>query len=134
MSSLVSDGKRFSEWRRFFGVSDGGGVFVPAAMAGDETEMNVMLCAFGDGQSTVVHLNHHFVPSDWLKRESPNTLNWSRWLKTVHKLLWLRPVRHSQRLAWIRITDWPQHDHAVDNLDAELVAHGKAQLFQDVWG
>ncbi|MDP9712089.1 UNVERIFIED_ORG: hypothetical protein J2X80_004190 [Pseudomonas fluorescens] len=63
------DGKRFPEWRRSFGVSDSGVVFVPAAMAGDETEMNVMLCASGDGQSTAVHLDHHFVPSDWLKRE-----------------------------------------------------------------
>lgn len=68
------DGKRFPEWRRSFGVSDGGMVFVPAAMAGDETEMNVMLCASGDGQSTAVHLDHHFVPSDWLKREFPKHL------------------------------------------------------------
>ncbi|MEE4148159.1 hypothetical protein [Pseudomonas viridiflava] len=65
------DGKRFPEWRRSFGVSDGGMVFVPAAMAGDETEMNVMLCASGDGQNTAVHLDQHFVPSDWLKREFP---------------------------------------------------------------
>ncbi|KPW65687.1 Uncharacterized protein ALO82_02266 [Pseudomonas syringae pv. broussonetiae] len=65
------DGKRFPEWRRSFGVSDVGVVFVPAAMSGEETEMNVMLCACGDGQSTAVHLDHHFVPSDWLKREFP---------------------------------------------------------------
>ncbi|MEB5934969.1 hypothetical protein MXL15_22505 [Pseudomonas mosselii] len=65
------DGKRFPEWRRSFGVSDGGVVFVPAAMAGNETEMNVMLCASGDGESTAVHLDHHFVPSDWLKHEFP---------------------------------------------------------------
>lgn len=68
------DGKRFLEWRRSFGVSDSGVVFVPAAMAGDETEMNVMLCASDDGQSTAVHLDHHFVPSDWLKREFPKHL------------------------------------------------------------
>lgn len=65
------DGKRYPEWRRSFGVSDMGVVFVPAAMAGDETEMNVMLCACGDGQSTAVHLDHHFVPSGWLKTEFP---------------------------------------------------------------
>lgn len=65
------DGKRFPEWRRSFGVSYGGEVFVPAAMAGEETEMNVMLCASGDGQSAAVYLDHHFVPSDWLKREFP---------------------------------------------------------------
>ena len=65
------DGKRFPEWRRSFGVSDNGTVFVPAAMAGDETEMNVMLCACSDGQGTAVYLNHHFVPSVWLKNESP---------------------------------------------------------------
>ncbi|MDD2135550.1 hypothetical protein [Pseudomonas kurunegalensis] len=46
-------------------------MFVTAAMAGDETELNVMLCASGDGQSTAVHLDHHFVPSNWLKREFP---------------------------------------------------------------
>ncbi|GFM80703.1 hypothetical protein PSCICN_13950 [Pseudomonas cichorii] len=65
------DGKRFPEWRRSFGVGANGVVFVPAAMAGDDTEMNVTLCASGDGHSTAVHLDHHFVPSDWLKREFP---------------------------------------------------------------
>lgn len=40
-------------------------------MAGDETEMNVMLCASSEGQSTAVHLDHHYVPSSWLKREFP---------------------------------------------------------------
>lgn len=63
------EGKRFPEWRRSFGVGDTGMVFVPAAMAADETEANVMLCASGDGQSTAIHLDHHFVPSHWLKRE-----------------------------------------------------------------
>ncbi|MDZ3994591.1 hypothetical protein PspTeo4_35200 [Pseudomonas sp. Teo4] len=33
-----------------------------------------MLCACDDGQSTAVHLDHHFVPSDWLKREFPKHL------------------------------------------------------------
>ncbi|MBX8547381.1 hypothetical protein K5D53_22395 [Pseudomonas cichorii] len=65
------DGKRFPEWRRSFGVDEAGIVFVPAAMAGDETEMNVMLCASSEGQSTAVHLDHHYVPSGWLKREFP---------------------------------------------------------------
>ncbi|MFZ4966871.1 MULTISPECIES: hypothetical protein [Pseudomonas] len=46
-------------------------VFVPAAMADDDTEMNVMLCASDDGHGAAVHLDHHFVPSDWLKREFP---------------------------------------------------------------
>ncbi|WP_419737270.1 hypothetical protein [Pseudomonas sp. COR18] len=65
------DGRRFPEWRRSFGLGYDGTVFVPAAMAGDETELNVMFCACGDGQSTAAHLDHHFVPSDWLKREFP---------------------------------------------------------------
>ncbi|NWE28583.1 hypothetical protein [Pseudomonas gingeri] len=65
------DGKRFPEWRRSFGVDEAGIVFVPAAMAGDETEMNVMLCASSEGQSTAVHLDHYYVPSGWLKREFP---------------------------------------------------------------
>ncbi|MBV6013975.1 hypothetical protein KUT70_18855 [Pseudomonas aeruginosa] len=66
-----SEHKRFPEWRRSFGISDNGVVFVPAAMAGDDSELNVMLCAAGEGQSTLVHLDHHFVPSSWLKREFP---------------------------------------------------------------
>ncbi|MDU8428602.1 hypothetical protein RYA99_09430 [Pseudomonas syringae pv. actinidifoliorum] len=65
------DGKRFPEWRRSFGVGDNGTVFVPSAMAGSETEVNVMLCALADRQRTATHLNHHFVPSDWLKNEFP---------------------------------------------------------------
>jgi len=63
--------KRYPEWRRSFGVSDEGEVFVPAAMAGDSPEDEVMLCAAGDGQSTALHLDHYFVPSAWLKREFP---------------------------------------------------------------
>jgi hypothetical protein len=61
--------KRFPEWRRSFGLSDERVVFVPAAIAGDDTEMHVMLYASADGQITAVHLDHHFVPSGWLKRE-----------------------------------------------------------------
>ncbi|WP_446027591.1 hypothetical protein [Lelliottia amnigena] len=61
--------RRIPEWRRSFGVSDANTVFVPAAMAGNDTELNVMLCAAGEGQSTAVYLDHHFVPSHWLKRE-----------------------------------------------------------------
>lgn len=63
--------KRYPEWQRSCGVSEDGTVFVPAAMAGDESEMNVMLCAANEGQLTVLHLNHHFVPSGWLKTEFP---------------------------------------------------------------
>ncbi|RTT13490.1 hypothetical protein DY954_07590 [Pseudomonas aeruginosa] len=63
--------KRFPEWRRSFGIDDQGEVYVPAAMAGDENELNVMLCAADDRQITAVHLEHHFVPSEWLKREFP---------------------------------------------------------------
>ncbi|RON06241.1 hypothetical protein [Pseudomonas brassicacearum] len=63
--------KRYPEWRRSFGITDEGVVFVPAAMAGDSPELHVMLCAANEGQATAVHLNHHFVPSNWLKRELP---------------------------------------------------------------
>lgn len=63
--------KCFPEWRRSFGISDEGDVFMPAAMAGDDTEMHVMLCAAAEGQVTAVHLDHHFVPIGWLKREFP---------------------------------------------------------------
>lgn len=40
-------------------------------MASDTTEMNFVLCESGDGQSTVVHLDHHLVPSGYLQREFP---------------------------------------------------------------
>jgi hypothetical protein len=63
--------KRYPEWRRSFGVSDEGKVFIPAAMAGTDSELHVMLGAAGDGQPTVAHLDHYFVPSGWLKREFP---------------------------------------------------------------
>lgn len=66
--------KRIPEWRRSCGISDKGTVFVPAAMAGDETEFNVMLCAQDDQQHVAVHLNHYFVPSTWLKQEFPKHL------------------------------------------------------------
>lgn len=63
--------KRFPEWRRSLGVGDKGTVFVPTAMAGDETEFNVMLCALAEQQGVAVHLDHYFVPSTWLKQEFP---------------------------------------------------------------
>lgn len=66
-----SEQKRFPEWRRSFGISAKGTVFVPAAMAGDDEELHVMLCASADGQGSAVYLDHHFVPSAWLKREFP---------------------------------------------------------------
>lgn len=31
--------KRYPEWRRSFGITDEGAVFVPAAMAGDSSEL-----------------------------------------------------------------------------------------------
>ncbi len=82
------DGQRFPEWRRSFGVSEGGVVFVPAAMAGDETEMNVVLCASGDGQSTAVYLDHHFVPSDWLKSEFPKHLELIEMIEAHAQTAW----------------------------------------------
>lgn len=67
-------GKRIPEWRRSFGVDDAGIVYVPAAMAGVETELNVLLCASNDGQPNAVHLDHHYVPTTWLKQEFPKHL------------------------------------------------------------
>lgn len=69
-----SIGKRIPEWRRSFGVDDDGTVYVPAAMAGVETELNVLLCAQDAGQRSAVHLDHHFVPTTWLKQEYPKHL------------------------------------------------------------
>ncbi|MGE8407307.1 MULTISPECIES: hypothetical protein [Pseudomonas] len=66
--------KRIPEWRRSCGFSDKGTIFVPAAMAGDETEFNVMLCAQGDRQPLAIHLDHYFVCSTWLKQEFPKHL------------------------------------------------------------
>lgn len=63
--------KRVPEWRRSYGIDDGGKVFVPAAMSGDDNELIVQLCAANDGQATALHLDHHYVPSKWLKQEFP---------------------------------------------------------------
>lgn len=56
------------EWRRSFGITDEGVVFVPAAMVGDSPEHRAMLCAADDGQAIAVHLDQYFVPSGWLNR------------------------------------------------------------------
>ena len=37
--------KRYPEWRRSFGTTEEGVVFVQASMAGDCSELHVMLCA-----------------------------------------------------------------------------------------
>lgn len=51
--------------------------------------MTIEPSRLGDGelhlglfQSTAVHLNHHFVPSDWLKREFPKHLELIEMIET----------------------------------------------------
>lgn len=63
--------KRYPEWRRSFGVTQEGVIFVPAAMAGDTAEHLVVVIAITDNQRVAEYLNHSFVPSGWLKRDFP---------------------------------------------------------------
>lgn len=57
------------KWQRVIGLSSGGTVYVPAAIAGNEQA--VFLCALNDGILGKRHLNHDYVPADWLAREYP---------------------------------------------------------------
>ena len=59
------------EWRRIFGINKDGEVFVPAAMAGSDMEDMVALCAAGNIQPIIFHLDHYYVPGIWLKTAFP---------------------------------------------------------------
>jgi len=63
--------QKIPEWFRSAGITENGKIFVPAAIAGDESE--VALCLLYDGTESYTHLNHIYVPADWMVREFPNT-------------------------------------------------------------
>ncbi len=66
-----STNKKIPRWQRTTGLSSDGVVFVPAALAGNERE--AFLCAGYDGTPVATHLDHFYVPADWLAAEFPKT-------------------------------------------------------------
>jgi len=60
-----------AKWARRAAVSSDGIIYIPGAIAGGE--MNVFLCASYDGTSAVLDGDHVYYPSDWLKREFPES-------------------------------------------------------------
>jgi hypothetical protein len=65
------EGQKVPEWIRSAGIREDGQVFVPAAVAGNESE--VALCLLYDGTESFTYLNHTFVPAMWMAREFPAT-------------------------------------------------------------
>lgn len=64
-------GHKLPKWKRTFGVSDSGTVFLPAAIAGNEQA--VLLCAGYDGVEAATESNHLYVSTTWMAREYPAT-------------------------------------------------------------
>jgi len=66
------EGKKIPKWMRTFGVSENGGeVFVPAAIAGNEQK--IFLCVAYDGTPSAQNHKHLYVPASWLSKEFPDT-------------------------------------------------------------
>lgn len=66
-----SEGERIPVWKRRLDVSEESGeVFVPAAMAGELTDL---LCSMYDVTTDVNNHHHAYAPVIWLAREFPNT-------------------------------------------------------------
>ncbi len=63
--------KGLPKWQRSTGLSSDGVVYVPAALAGNETA--IFYCALNDCIPVENYLNHRYVPADWLAREYPKT-------------------------------------------------------------
>lgn len=59
------------EWARTALHAPRDTVFVPAAI-GRGGELSVILCALQDGQPTVRHLGHAYVPAGWLRQQYPS--------------------------------------------------------------
>jgi hypothetical protein len=65
-----SDSK-IPKWKRTLAVShDGTTIYMPAAVAGNETKIG--MCASYDGVSAAVIHKHLFLPTSWLTREYPD--------------------------------------------------------------
>lgn len=60
-------------WRRTFGITDGGDVFMPAAVAGSEQE--VLWRAAYDGIRVGEYLKHAYVPVEWMRRTYPSIID-----------------------------------------------------------
>lgn len=62
----------FPEWIRTIGLSPAGQILLPAAMGDHDNEALVAICASeASGEPMVVHQDHLYVPSDWLRDEYP---------------------------------------------------------------
>lgn len=67
------------KWFRKVGVCpDDGRVFVPAALVGFDMEMIVFLCASQDRATIVEHLNHVYVPAEWMAGQYPDVADTCR--------------------------------------------------------
>lgn len=64
-----STDENIPRWARTSGISRDGVVFVPAAMAGNEKE--VFLSTTYDNTPAATHLDHFYVPADWLAAAFP---------------------------------------------------------------
>ncbi|MCE9561862.1 MAG: hypothetical protein K8U57_07395 [Planctomycetes bacterium] len=61
-----------AKWQRSAALSDDGRVFAPAAVAGNEQQ--VLYCAMWDSVPVVMEYGHAYVPTAWMIREYPDTL------------------------------------------------------------
>jgi len=64
-------GEKIPEWKRSFGVSEDGVIFIPGAIVADES--NAFFCAGFDGVPTVTYLKHTYFPVTWLATEFPES-------------------------------------------------------------
>lgn len=65
--------RRSPAWLRSAALSPDGTVFVPAAVAGSETD--ALLSAAYDGVTILRHRGHAYVPVGWLRLEYPQAAN-----------------------------------------------------------
>jgi len=68
---LMESPANFPKWKRTFGVSDDGVVFLPAGIAGNEQA--VLLSASYDGVEVAQDFGHLYVSATWMAREYPRT-------------------------------------------------------------
>ena len=61
-----------AKWQRSAALSDDGIVFAPAAIAGDEQK--VFYAAMWEAIPVVTEYGHSYVPTNWMVREYPDTL------------------------------------------------------------
>jgi len=72
---VAAQGRKVPIWARSAALASDGTVFIPAVVAGSESD--AVLSAGYDGVAIVRYRGHAYLPTEWLRHEYPQAANLS---------------------------------------------------------